>query len=82
LLAPPPPPPQSGATTLVEDGVEGIIIRAQDLQHIADTMARVTSGPKLSREIGEAALQKSAAENTWQDYGDRILDAYLGKLSH
>ena len=45
-------------------------------------MARVTSVPKLSREIGEAALQKGAGENTWQDYGDRILDAYLGKLSH
>ena len=64
----------------MEDGVEGIIIRAQDLQHIADAVAQVTAVPKLSREIGEAALQKGAGENTWQNYGDRLLNAYLGKL--
>lgn len=72
---------QSGATTLVEDGVEGIIIRAQDPRHIADAMVRVASDTKLNRKMGEAALQKGAEKNTWQDYGDRLLDAYARKLS-
>ena len=73
---------QSGATTLVEDGIEGIIIRAQDPRHIANAMIQVFLDPDLNRKMGEAALQKGAAKNTWQDYGDRLLDAYLGKLSH
>jgi hypothetical protein len=38
--------------------------------------------PKLSRKMGESALQKAAAKNTWQDYDDRLLDANLGKLSY
>jgi glycosyltransferase involved in cell wall biosynthesis len=72
---------QSGATTLVDDGVEGIIIRAQDPQHIADAMIRVAADPKLNQRMGEASLQKGATKNTWQDYGDRLLDAYARKLS-
>lgn len=72
---------QSGATTLVDDGVEGIIIRAQDPQHIADAMIRVAADPKLNQRMGEASLQKGATKNTWQDYGDRLLDAYPRKLS-
>jgi glycosyltransferase involved in cell wall biosynthesis len=72
---------QSGATTLVKDGVQGIIIRAQDPQHIADAMVRIASDPKLNQKMGEASLQKGATKNTWQDYGDRLLDAYARKLS-
>jgi len=72
---------QSGATTLVDDGVEGIIIRAQDPQHIADAMIRAAADPKLNQRMGEASLQKGATKNTWQDYGDRLLDAYARKLS-
>jgi len=72
---------ESGATTLVKDGVEGIIIKAQDPRHIADAMVRVASDPELNRKMGEAALQKGAKKNTWQDYGDRLLDAYARKLS-
>lgn len=75
-------PPQSGATTLVEDGVEGIIIRAQGPRHLADALIQVLLDPDLNRKMGEAALEKGVTKNTCQEYDDRILDAYLGKLSH
>ena len=73
---------EGGATTLVRDGIEGFIVRGRDPNHIAEAMIRVASNPKLNLKMGEAAHQKGAAKNTWQDYGDRLLDAYLGKLSH
>jgi len=72
---------ESGATTLVHDGIEGFIVRGRDPQHIADAMIRVFLDPRLNRKMGEAAFQKGAAKNTWQDYGDRLLDAYTKKLS-
>jgi glycosyltransferase involved in cell wall biosynthesis len=72
---------EGGATTLVRDGVEGIIVRGRDPQHIADAMIQVYVDPELNRKMGEAALQKGATKNTWQDYGDRLLDAYARKLS-
>ena len=71
---------ESGATTLVEDGKEGLIIRARDPQHIAGAMLCVARDPELCRRMGAAAHQKGAAKNTWQDYGDRLLAEYMKRV--
>jgi glycosyltransferase involved in cell wall biosynthesis len=67
---------ESGATTLVQDGVEGLIVRGRDPQHIADAMIRVYLDPELNKKMGAAALQKGSSGNTWQDYGDRLVAEY------
>jgi glycosyltransferase involved in cell wall biosynthesis len=67
---------EGGATTLVEDGVEGFIVRGRDPQHIAAAMIRVATDRELNRRLGEAAHRKGAIKNTWQDYGDRLLAEY------
>ena len=72
---------ESGATTLVRDGIEGFIVRGRDPQHIADAMIQVFLDPELNREMGEAAHKKGAAKNTWQDYGDRLLEEYQRRLA-
>jgi glycosyltransferase involved in cell wall biosynthesis len=71
---------ESGATTLVEDGVEGFIVRGRDPQHIAEAMLRVARDPDLGRRMGAAAYRKGAVGNTWQDYGDRLLTEYQRRL--
>jgi glycosyltransferase involved in cell wall biosynthesis len=73
--------PESGATTLVDDGVEGIVVRGRDSQHIADAMLRVAQNPELGWRMGEAAHKKGAVQNTWQDYADRLLAEYSRRLS-
>ena len=72
---------EGGATTLVRDGIEGIIVRGRDPQDIADAMIQVYLDPELNRKMGEAALQKGATKNTWQDYGDRLLEEYQRRLT-
>jgi glycosyltransferase involved in cell wall biosynthesis len=72
---------ESGATTLVEEGVEGFIVRGRDPQHIAEAMLRVARDGELCRRMGEAAHKKGAIRNTWQDYGDRLLAEYEKRLS-
>ncbi|HEV2693897.1 MAG TPA: glycosyltransferase family 4 protein [Verrucomicrobiae bacterium] len=72
---------EGGATTLVQDGVEGFIVRGSDPQHIADAMLRVATDRELNRRMGEAAYKKGALKNTWQDYGDRLLAAYSKHLN-
>lgn len=67
---------ESGAPTLVDDGVEGIIVRARDPQHIADAMLRVAKDAGLCERMGRAACKKGAVKNTWLDYGDRLLAEY------
>jgi glycosyltransferase involved in cell wall biosynthesis len=71
---------ESGATTLVEDGIEGIIVRGRDPQHISEAMLRVACDGKLCQRMGEAAHKKGAVRNTWQDYGDRLLAEYRRRL--
>jgi glycosyltransferase involved in cell wall biosynthesis len=72
---------ESGATTLVRDGFEGFIVRGRDPHHIADAMVRLALDPELNRRMGEAAFQKGAVKNTWQDYGDRLLEEYQRRLA-
>jgi glycosyltransferase involved in cell wall biosynthesis len=72
---------EGGATTLVRDGVEGFIVRGRDPHHIAEAMIRVTLDTELNFRMGKAAFEKGAFKNSWQDYGDRLLDAFAQKLS-
>jgi hypothetical protein len=39
------------------------------------------SNAELNQKMGEAAWQKGAVKNTWQDYGDRLLAEYAKRLN-
>ena len=69
-----------GATTLVQDGVEGFIVPPRDPQRLADAMIRVATDRELNMRMGDAAYTKGAVRNTWQDYGDRLLGRYQQDL--
>ena len=71
---------ESGATTLIEDGVEGFIVRGHDPTHIAQAMLTLARDHEMNRRMGEAAYLKGAVKNSWQDYGDRLLQAYRQRL--
>jgi D-inositol-3-phosphate glycosyltransferase len=70
---------EGGLTTLVDDGVEGFIVRGRDPEHIAAAMLRIAADPKLNQRMGEAA-RKRVSNNSWQDYGDRLLAEYEARL--
>jgi glycosyltransferase involved in cell wall biosynthesis len=71
---------EGGATTLIRDGNEGFIVRGRDPEHIAQAMIRAATNRELNQRMGEAACQKGAVGNNWQDYGDRLLDEYRRRL--
>jgi glycosyltransferase involved in cell wall biosynthesis len=73
---------ESGATTLVQDGVEGFVVRGCDPQHLAQMMIRAVSDNELNMRMGDAAHAKGAVKNTWQDYGDRLLTEYSARLEN
>jgi len=71
---------EGGASTLIDQGVEGFIVRWRDPQHIAEAMIRVATDRTMNARMGEAAHQKGAVSNTWQDYGDRLLMEYRRRI--
>ena len=72
--------PQSGATTLVRDGVEGLIVPARDPGKLAEAILRLARDIEPSRRMGQAAYLRGSARNTWQDYGDRLLEECKRRL--
>ena len=66
---------EGGSTTLVDDGVEGFIVRGRDPEHISEAMIRLMDRDLNSR-MGQAAYLKGAPRNSWQDYGDLLLAEY------
>lgn len=69
-----------GATTLVDDGVEGFIVPPRDPVRLAEAMIRLAQDRELNARMGQAAFRKGAVKNTWQDYGDRLLEQYRARL--
>jgi glycosyltransferase involved in cell wall biosynthesis len=72
---------EGGATTLVQDGVEGFIVKGREPENIAEAMIRLGRDRELNARMSRAAHQKGAAQNTWQDYGDRLLAEYKQRLA-
>lgn len=72
---------ESGASTFVQDGVEGFIVAPQNINLLADRMIQLASDLTLNKRMGEQAFSKGGKENSWQDYGDRLLDIYQKRIS-
>lgn len=72
---------EGGTTTLIQDGVEGFIVHGRDPVNIAEAMVKIATDLELNRRMGDAAYEKGAAQNTWQDYGDRLIAEYEKRLS-
>lgn len=66
----------SGATTVVENGREGIIVPAWSEQAVYEAMKRLVREPDLCEAMGQAAARKMASEGSWQHYGEKLLAIY------
>jgi glycosyltransferase involved in cell wall biosynthesis len=64
---------ESGATTLVENGVEGIIVKARNVDQIAGAMIEAATNGEANEKMGRAAYVRGAKNNTWGDFADRLI---------
>jgi D-inositol-3-phosphate glycosyltransferase len=72
---------EAGTTTIVDDGVEGLIVRGRDPKDIAAGMIRLARDRELNQRMGEAIYRRIANQYTWQQYGDRLLARYAEALN-
>ncbi len=71
---------ESGATTLIQDGVNGLIVRPHDVVGLAQAMERVAVNRELNQSLGHAAYQ-TVKDRTWQRYGEEVLAHYELRLT-
>jgi glycosyltransferase involved in cell wall biosynthesis len=67
---------ESGATTLVEDGVQGLIVGSRNVEQLAAAMLRLANERTLNERMGKAAHARGAQNNSWNDYTQRLLEFY------
>jgi glycosyltransferase involved in cell wall biosynthesis len=67
---------ESGATTLVEDGVQGLIVSGRNVEQLAAAMVRLATDRALNERMGKAAYARGAQNNSWTDYTQRLLEFY------
>jgi len=73
---------EAGTTTVVDDGVEGFIVRGRDPKDIAAAMIRLATDRDLNHRMGEAAHDRISTHHTWQQYGDRLLARYAMSMKN
>ncbi len=67
---------ESGASTLIQDGVQGFLVPPRRIDLLAEAMVRIATDLELNQCMGQAAHEVGARRNTWLDYGDRLLAEY------
>ncbi len=68
---------ESGATTVITDGLQGMVVPVRSVEALYVAMKRLAEDRAMNRRMGEAALVAGAVKNSWQDYGDNL----LGRIS-
>jgi glycosyltransferase involved in cell wall biosynthesis len=66
----------SGATTLVENGKEGIIVSARSSEAVYEAMKKMIEHPDLCEAMGLAAAAKMVQGGSWGDYARRLHKMY------
>jgi glycosyltransferase involved in cell wall biosynthesis len=72
---------ESGATTLVTDRVEGLIVPARNVDQLAASMIELARDRDLNLRMGRAAHERASHNNTWDDYAERLYSIYDQALS-
>lgn len=66
----------TGASDVIEDGLEGFTIPIRDVAAIKEKILYFYEDPEACYEMGQAAKRKVRQGLTWNDYGDFILKTY------
>ena len=69
----------TGAVDLIEDGIDGFLVRPTDVAGYADAIERIAADPGLMRRLGEAGHAKAAGYR-WDTANQAVLDTYLDLL--
>jgi len=69
----------SGMLELIEDGVNGMVVPADQPAAIAERIAWLRANPGRGREMGIRARQRVLESFTWDAIADRCLSAYCAR---
>jgi glycosyltransferase involved in cell wall biosynthesis len=66
----------TGGEDIVRDGVDGFCIPIRDVEAIKEKILFLFENPDQRLEISKNALKRAQASLSWDNYGDKIVNAY------
>lgn len=61
-----------GASSLIDDGKTGLLVKADDIGQLASSISRILTSPELARSMGAAGRAKIVGEHAPQELGRRL----------
>ncbi len=71
----------AGASELIEDGQDGLIVAPGDAAALAEAIRRLVEQPDLRAQLGDAARIKVQAAHSWESYGESVLSTIQSRLA-
>jgi glycosyltransferase involved in cell wall biosynthesis len=71
----------TGGEDIVRDGIDGFCMPIRDVEAIKKKILFFYENPDKVVEMGENALEQARTSLSWDDYGDKIHQAYAGCLA-
>ncbi|KKQ53679.1 MAG: Glycosyl transferase group 1 [Parcubacteria group bacterium GW2011_GWA2_38_13] len=62
----------AGVRSVVEDGVNGILVEPKNEQELAFALEKILSDDELANTMGEAGLKKVQKRYEWEVVGERL----------
>ena len=70
--------PNTGAEDVVSEGNEGFVVPIRDADAIAERLRHLYENPSAREQMGRAA-RRTAEQNTWDEYGARLVRTLVGE---
>jgi len=66
----------TGGEDIVRHGKDGFIILIRDVNKLKEKLVELYENPEICQKMGESAKERVQKGFTWDDYGNKIIEAY------
>jgi len=71
----------TGGEDIIRDAKDGFVIPIRDVETLKEKIFYLYQNPEICRQMGQSAKQRVSSGFTWDDYGDKIIQAYQSILN-
>jgi glycosyltransferase involved in cell wall biosynthesis len=71
----------TGGEDIVRNGIDGFCIPIRDVEALKEKILLFYENPQLREEMGRNALEQSIKTITWDNYGEKIVEAYMDTIN-
>ncbi|MCU0454567.1 MAG: glycosyltransferase [Bacteroidetes bacterium] len=65
---------------IMQDGVNALMMRHRDHEHLAELLGKLSRDPDLSRRLGQKAREDAESKYAWRINASRVIDAVKVRL--